>query len=36
MADLTPEALQTRMKRGDIYPVDRAEKALTNFSGVEI
>jgi two-component system sensor histidine kinase KdpD len=31
MADLTPEALQTRMKRGDIYPVDRVEKALTNF-----
>ena len=31
MADLTPEALQTRMKRGDIYPVDRADKALTNF-----
>jgi two-component system sensor histidine kinase KdpD len=31
MADLTPEALQTRMKRGDIYRVDRAEKALTNF-----
>src|SRR5579872_2398370 len=31
MADLTPEALQTRMQRGDIYPVDRAEKALTNF-----
>jgi two-component system sensor histidine kinase KdpD len=31
MADLTPEALQTRMMRGDIYPVDRAEKALANF-----
>jgi two-component system, OmpR family, sensor histidine kinase KdpD len=31
MADLTPEALQTRMQRGDIYRVDRAEKALTNF-----
>lgn len=31
MADLTPEALQTRMRRGDIYPVERAEKALTNF-----
>src|SRR6185437_1010048 len=30
LADLTPEALQTRMRRGDIYPVDRAEKALTN------
>jgi two-component system, OmpR family, sensor histidine kinase KdpD len=31
MADLTPQALQTRMKRGDIYPVDRAERALSNF-----
>jgi two-component system, OmpR family, sensor histidine kinase KdpD len=31
MADLTPQALQTRMKRGDIYPVDRAEKALGSF-----
>ncbi|MGZ4842688.1 MAG: histidine kinase [Candidatus Angelobacter sp.] len=31
LADLTPEALQKRMSRGDIYPVDRAEKALTNF-----
>lgn len=31
MADLTPEALQTRMRRGDIYKVDRAEKALANF-----
>ncbi|MBZ5531851.1 MAG: histidine kinase [Acidobacteriia bacterium] len=31
LADLTPEALQTRMRRGDIYPVERAEKALSNF-----
>jgi two-component system sensor histidine kinase KdpD len=31
LADLTPEALQTRMRRGDIYPVERAQKALTNF-----
>ena len=31
MADLTPEALQTRMRRGDIYGLDRAEKALANF-----
>jgi two-component system sensor histidine kinase KdpD len=31
MADLTPEALETRMRRGDIYPIDRADKALTNF-----
>jgi len=31
LADLTPEALQTRMRRGDIYPLERAEKALGNF-----
>lgn len=31
LADLTPEALQTRMRRGDIYPIDRAERALGNF-----
>ncbi|MFI5106473.1 MAG: histidine kinase, partial [Terriglobales bacterium] len=31
LADLTPEALQTRMRRGDIYPVERAERALSNF-----
>jgi two-component system sensor histidine kinase KdpD len=31
MADLTPEALQTRMRRGDIYPQERIERALTNF-----
>lgn len=31
LIDLTPEALQTRMKRGDIYPLDRAERALGNF-----
>jgi two-component system sensor histidine kinase KdpD len=31
MADLTPQALKTRMKRGDIYPLDRAERALENF-----
>ena len=31
MADLTPEALLTRMKRGDIYPLDRADQALGNF-----
>lgn len=31
MSDLTPEALQTRMRRGDIYPVDRADRALSNF-----
>src|SRR5215469_9226835 len=31
LADLTPEALQTRMRRGDIYPIDRAERALGHF-----
>ena len=31
ISDLTPEALATRMRRGDIYPVDRAERALSNF-----
>jgi two-component system sensor histidine kinase KdpD len=31
MSDLTPEALQERMRRGDIYPIDRADRALGNF-----
>ncbi len=31
MVDLTPEALQTRLRRGDVYPVDRAERALGEF-----
>ena len=31
MADLTPEALQQRMARGDIYPLERAELALSRF-----
>jgi two-component system sensor histidine kinase KdpD len=31
MADLTPQALQTRMRRGDIYPQERVERALANF-----
>ncbi|MHB1023215.1 MAG: histidine kinase [Acidobacteriaceae bacterium] len=31
LSDLTPEALQMRMRRGDIYPEDRVEKALTNY-----
>lgn len=33
MADLTPQALQTRMRRGDIYPIERAERAIGNFFG---
>ena len=31
LADVTPEALQTRMMRGDIYPVERAGRALAHF-----
>jgi two-component system, OmpR family, sensor histidine kinase KdpD len=31
LTDLTPEALQTRMRRGDIYPLERAERALGHF-----
>jgi two-component system sensor histidine kinase KdpD len=31
LADLTPEALQHRMQRGDIYPLDRADRALGHF-----
>lgn len=31
LADLTPQALQKRMERGDIYPTDRAQRALSHF-----
>src|SRR5258708_5167215 len=31
LADLTPQALQKRMERGDIYPMDRAQRALSHF-----
>jgi len=31
MSDLTPEALQNRMRRGDVYPLERVERALGNF-----
>jgi len=31
MSDVTPEALLTRMRRGDIYPKERANRALGNF-----
>ncbi len=31
LADLTPQALQKRMERGDIYPLDRAQRALSHF-----
>ena len=31
ISDVTPEALVTRMRRGDIYPAERVERSLTNF-----
>src|SRR2546426_8396513 len=31
MVDLTPEALQNRMKRGDIYSSEKVERSLKNF-----
>lgn len=31
MVDLTPEALQNRMKRGDIYGREKVEQSLKNF-----
>lgn len=31
MVDLTPEALQTRMRRGDIYALEKVERSLGNF-----
>lgn len=31
MVDLTPEALQNRMKRGDVYTSEKVEQALKNF-----
>lgn len=31
MVDLTPEALQNRMKRGDIYTTEKVDQALKNF-----
>ncbi len=31
LSDVTPEALQTRMRRGDIYPKERVDRALGNF-----
>jgi two-component system, OmpR family, sensor histidine kinase KdpD len=31
MVDLTPEALQNRMKRGDVYAPDKVERSLKNF-----
>ncbi len=31
MVDLTPEALQSRMQRGDVYTTDKVNQALNNF-----
>lgn len=31
MVDLTPEALQNRMKRGDVYSNEKVERSLKNF-----
>ncbi len=31
MVDLTPEALQNRMKRGDVYGSEKVERSLKNF-----
>ena len=31
MSDLTPEALVTRLRRGDVYPAERIERSLANF-----
>ena len=31
MVDLTPEALQNRMKRGDVYSAEKVEHSLKNF-----
>ena len=31
LADVTPQALQKRMSRGDIYPIERAERSLAHF-----
>jgi two-component system sensor histidine kinase KdpD len=31
MVDLTPEALQNRMKRGDVYTAEKVDQSLKNF-----
>ena len=31
MGDLTPEALQNRLRRGDVYSPEKVEQALKNF-----
>src|SRR6185312_16095750 len=35
LVDLTPEALQERLRAGKVYPQDRAETALANFFRAE-
>jgi two-component system, OmpR family, sensor histidine kinase KdpD len=31
LSDVTPEALATRMRRGDVYPMERVDRALGSF-----
>ena len=31
LADITPEALRKRMRHGNIYPLDRVDRALANY-----
>ena len=31
MVDLTPEVLQNRMKRGDVYGSEKVERSIKNF-----
>jgi two-component system sensor histidine kinase KdpD len=35
LVDLTPEALQERLRAGKVYPADRVDSALTNFFRIE-
>jgi two-component system sensor histidine kinase KdpD len=35
LVDLTPEALQERLRNGKVYPVERVDAALTNFFRIE-
>src|SRR6185312_5913892 len=35
LVDLTPEALQERLRAGKVYPQERVEAALSNFSRTE-
>jgi two-component system, OmpR family, sensor histidine kinase KdpD len=35
LVDLTPEALQERLRNGKVYPAERVDAALTNFFRIE-